>query len=290
MIPQTAILPVAGRGTRMMPLTLHQPKGMIALADKPLFHHVIDELVSAGLEKIIIVLGPDQEVFRNYVNYHLNESQHKVGEIVLSLNGAGQSPKKNSWDRVRFRFVYQKEPWGDGDAVLRAKKFIKKGEPFVVAFSDDIFYSGGDHLKKMGAEFGKRKTPILLLEKVPRAMVARGGIIKPGLEKLANVCSVADVVEKPQISQAPSNLMVVGRYVLTHSVFGYIRRLYPRRGKEIRIADALHLYLKDNKPVWGVYLNHLHFDCGSKEGLIKAQACFASNHPQVGKELRKTLI
>src|SRR3989344_1283773 len=113
-----AILPVAGRGTRVMPLTLHQPKGMINIADRPMIHYVIDELITAGLKEIIIVLGEKQDVFKDYIKY-------------LQADKA--------WQKIKFDFVKQSGPLGNGDAVYLAKRFIKKNEPFVVAFSDDIF-------------------------------------------------------------------------------------------------------------------------------------------------------
>jgi UTP--glucose-1-phosphate uridylyltransferase len=282
MVVKTAIIPVAGRGTRMMPLTLHQPKGMITLVDRPLFHHVIDEMISSGIEKIILVLGPGQDVFKNYID-HLKKIHVKTNEY---------NPKydKIIWDDIKFCFVYQNKPLGDGDAILKAKKFIKKGEPFVVAFSDDIFFSRKNPLNDMKKEFQKRKTPILLLERIPKEMITKAGIAKPGAEKFRNACSVLDLVEKPQIDEAPSDLMVVGRYILTYEIFDYIRKFYPFNGKEIKIAYALGLYLKNHSPIWGVYLNQLHFDCGSKEGLIEAQAHFSFNYPQVKIKAKKLLI
>lgn len=281
MVIKTAIIPVAGRGTRMMPLTLHQPKGMITLVDRPLIHHVIDEMIYSGIDKIILVLGPNQTVFKNYIDH--------LRKVHIEKNRADFARVKNGWNNIKFLFAYQKNPFGDGDAVFCAKKFINKGEPFVVAFSDDIFYSKSNPLVDMISEFKKTKTPILLLEKISKEMISKAGIAKPGSEKFENVCSVIDLVEKPKIQEAPSNLMVVGRYILTYEIFDYIKKLYPFKDREIKIAYALGLYLKDHAPIWGTYLKQLHFDCGSKDGLVKAQAYFSYNHPSVAGKTKKLL-
>ena len=254
-----AILPVAGKGTRMMPLTMHQPKGMIALADKPMIHYALDEMRASGIEEVIMVLGENQEVFRQYID-HLK--------------------KEHAWNGIKFKFAYQKEPIGDGDAVYSARRFIKNGEPFAVAFSDDIFCPKNLPLSKMVSEF--KNTPTILLEKVPMEEVHRFGVVKSlGAKGISH--TIVDLVEKPKTEEAPSNLTIIGRYVLPYKIFEYIKAQYPFMGKEIKIAYALEAYLKDNKKIIGLNPKMTRFDCGSKEGLIRAQAYFATNHPQFKK-------
>lgn len=263
-----AILPVAGKGTRMMPLTMHQPKGMIALADKPIIHYVLDEMRASGIEEIILVLGKNQEVFRQYIN-HLK--------------------KEHAWNGIKFHFAYQTKPLGDGDAVYSARKFIKKDEPFVVAFCDDIFGTNNKPLIKMINEFNHFNLPIILLEKVPMEIVSRFGVVKT-LNKKGTVHSLVGWVEKPQTpAEAPSNLTFVGRCVVPYEIFNYIKKQYPFKGKEIKMAYAFEFFMKEHGQIKGISEKITRFDCGSKEGLVCAQAHFALNHPQF-KNIRAKLI
>ena len=225
-----AILPVAGKGTRMMPLTMHQPKGMIALADKPMIHYALDEMRASGIEEVIMVLGKNQEVFKQYIN-HLK--------------------KEHAWNGIKFKFVYQTKPLGDGDAVYSARKFIKPGEAFVVAFCDDVFSAVNHPLGDMINEFEKNNRPTLLLEKVPMSSVSKFGVVKTAGKKGIGH-SITGIVEKPKIEEAPSNMGVVGRYVLPYEIFEYIKKQYPFRGQEIKLAFAFQLYLNDNPEIKGI--------------------------------------
>lgn len=267
-----AILLVSGRGTRVMPLTLHQPKGMIAIADKPVVHYVIDELILAGMTEIVIVHGPNQEVFKKYIE-HLK--------------------KDNEWNNhIKFSFAYQKAPLGDGDAVLAAKKFIKKDEDFVVAFCDNLYAEKQPALCQMLDHFYKEKLPTILCVKMPSKIIHMYGVAKLGRDRIKNFFSITNFVEKPKTEEAPSNFVVLGRYVLPYNILEYLEKLYsPNNKSEIRIADALRLFVNDHKKFWGLNNSKsLWFDCGSKEGLILAQAYFAMNHPYVKKNFKKLLI
>lgn len=264
-----AILPVAGKGTRVMPLTLHQPKAMIAVADKPIVHYIIDELVASGITEIILVLGPNQEVFKQYINYLQQD---------------------HSWNKIKFSFAYQKEALGDGDAIYLARKFIKKGEPFSISFCDDIFGSKEPPTKLLIDHFIKTGSPTILLEKVPMESVGKYGVIKPGPKKIKKFRSIVDLVEKPSMAEAPSNLTIVGRYVMPYEIFDYLKKLYPKKEREIKLAYALKKYLSgENKTLWGLENGHLRFDCGSKEGLIQAQAYFAIRHHHSKSNLHRIL-
>mgnify|MGYP001590122890 CR=1 FL=1 len=266
-----ALLLVGGRGTRVMPLTLHQPKGMIALADKPMVHYAIDELVASGLNEIIIVHGPDQEVFKHYINH-------------LKMD--------HEWNsHVKFLFICQEKQRGDGDAVVAAKKFIKRNESFVVAFCDDIFGEKKSSLKQMTAHFSKTGLPTILCTEVPHNEVNKYGVIQLGDKNKNGFYTITDLVEKPTINKAPSNLIACGRYVLPYKMISYLEKLYSGDYSEIRLAYALKLFIDDHKKIWG-FTNprSIRFDCGSKKGLIHAQAYFSFNHPQVKKELKNLLI
>lgn len=269
LVIKKAVLPVAGLGTRVMPLTLHQPKGMIGIVDRPMIHYVIDEIVSAGIKHIIIVHGPQQKEFKNYIR-HLE--------------------KDPSWKKlkVKFNFAIQKELRGNGDAVYAAKKYLKN-ESFLVCFSDDLLV---DKKPPMGALIGifkKQKSPIIVLEPVDWEIVSRYGVVKAKKSEVKDLYEINDVVEKPKTEDAPSNLTIIGRYIVTPKLFTYIEKLYPYKGKDIGLADALKNYANDGNKLYGWHFKGKRFDAGSKIGILKAQAYFGIHHKDLGPEFKKYL-
>lgn len=267
---KTAILPVAGLGTRVMPLTFHQPKAMIGIVDRPMIHYVIDEIVSAGIRHIIIVHSPNQTEFKKYIDYLKNDPQWK------NL-------------KVRFDFVAQKKQIGNGDAIYAAKKYIKNG-PFLVAFSDDLLADKKPPMQTLVSLFQKSRAPVIMLDLVPKKLVHRYGVVKIKKSKLKDVYQILDVVEKPKVEEAPSNFTIIGRYVLTPKLLGYIEKLYPYRdGKEIGLADALKNYTEDGHKLYGWHFRGKRFDAGSKIGILKAQTYFGLLHKDLGPEFKEYL-
>lgn len=264
-----AVLPVAGLGTRVMPLTLHQPKGMIGIVDRPMIHYVIDEIVSAGIKHIIIVHGPRQKEFKIYIR-HLE--------------------KNPDWKKlkVKFDFALQKELHGNGDAVYSAKKYLGN-EPFLVCFSDDLLVDKVPPMKTLMQFFEKQKAPVIVLEPVDWEFVSRYGVVKAKKARVKDLYEISDVVEKPERKQAPSNLTIIGRYIITPELFSYIEKLYPYRGKVIGIADALKNYANDGNKLYGWHFKGKRFDAGSKLGILQAQAYFGLHHKDLGPEFKKYL-
>lgn len=270
---KTAVLPVAGMGTRVMPLTLHQAKGMIGIVDRPIIHYVIDEIISAGVKHIIIVRGPEQKEFEKYVGYLEQDPEwKKLG--------------------VKFDFVVQKDLWGNGDAVYITKKFLKN-EPFLVCFGDDILTDKNPPLKTVVDLYRKVRSPIVVLEPVPIKMVSRYGVVKAVKDpKNKDVHKISDVVEKPKPEEAPSNLTIIGRYLLDGRIMEYIGNLYKQHplGKDaILLAEALKNYANDGHPLYGWRFRGKRFDGGSKIGILKAQAYFGVRHKELGPEFKKYL-
>lgn len=265
----TAVLPVAGLGSRVMPLTLHQPKGMIGIVDRPMVHYVIDEIVSAGVQNIIIVHGPKQEEFKKYAK-HLE-----------------QDP---SWKKlgVKFNFVIQTKPRGNGDAVYVARKFLKN-EPFLVCFSDDLLADKKPPMKTLVEFYEKTKAPTVVLEPVPKNIVHRYGVVKANKSRIKDFYKISDVVEKPKTEEAPSNLTIIGRYVLNQDIIKYLGKLYPYKGKEIGLADALKNYANEGGELYGWHFKGKRFDAGSKIGILQAQAYFGIHHKEFGPEFKKYL-
>lgn len=268
-----AILPVAGLGSRVMPLTLHQAKGMIGIVDRPIIHYVIDEIVAAGVRHIIIVRGPDQTDFEKYINY-LEQDQEwkKLG--------------------VKFDFIVQENPWGNGDAVFLARKFVGE-EPFLVCFGDDILADKKPPLKVLVDLFERAAAPIIMLEAVPKKMVSRYGVVKTIKDpKHKDLYKISDIVEKPKPEEAPSNLTIVGRYVLDKKILEYIGKLYNKYqgGKDaILLAEALKNYADDGNALYGWHFHGKRFDGGSKIGILKAQVYFGIHHKELGPEFKKYL-
>ncbi len=265
-----AIVPVAGLGIRVMPLTLHQPKAMIGIVDRPIIHYVLDEIVAAGVREIIFVTGPNQPEFKKYISY-------------LESNPEWQKLK------VKFEFVVQQEPLGNGDAVYAARSFIKN-EPFLVCFGDDLLADKNPPLKTLVGLFQKTGAPIVTLEPVPGQLVSSYGVVRSIPSPLAkDLHLITDVVEKPEIGKAPSNLTIIGRYILTPAIFQEIKALYPYQGKEIALAHALKNYAAGGDKLYGWHFRGKRFDAGSKIGILKAQVYFGLRHKDFGPEFQKYL-
>jgi len=272
-----AVLPVAGLGTRVMPLTLHQPKAMIGIVDRPMVHYVIDEIVAAGIRHIIIVTKPNQPEFKKYLDFIKADPEWRKSKVKIDL-------------------AVQKNPWGNGDAVFAARKYLKR-RPFLVCFSDDLLVEKKPPMKTLIDLFNKTGSPTLALESVPIKSVSRYGVVAYPKWAESHACRqagkalipITDVVEKPTPSEAPSNLTIIGRYVLTPAILDEIGKLYPYHGKEIGLADALKNYIYEGGRIYGWHFKGKRFDAGSMIGLMQAQAYFGLHHKKLGKEFRKYL-
>ncbi len=262
----TAVLPVAGLGTRLMPLTLHQPKAMVGIIDRPVIHYVIDEVLTAGIKNIVIVIGPKQKEFKKYIQY-LKKCDPEWQKL-----------------KIHFDFAIQKMPRGNGEAILCAERFIKK-QPFLLCFGDEILAAKESPLKTMLQLFYKTNLPALIVEPVPKKLIPQYGIVK------IKDGEILDIVEKPKIKEAPSNLAIIGRYIITPEILPFIKKLAAQTplDQEIYLADALRLYLKNSGRILGWRFTGQRFDAGSKLGILKAQAYFGIHHKKLGKEFRKFL-
>src|SRR3989344_1685348 len=219
---KTAVLPVAGKGTRLMPLTTHQPKAMINIAGKPMIHYMVDEILSAGIKHIIFVIASDQKMFKDYLNFAKQSSEWKK-------------------EKVKFDFAVQKTPKGNGDALLPTKKFLKKGEPFLVAFADDIIPVNESPIKKLVQISQKHNGPILTLEYVPKELLSKYGLVKI-TSKQDDLYKIEDIIEKPKPEDAPSNLGAIGRYILHYSIYKHLQIISDQlrlTDKEVYLTDAI---------------------------------------------------
>ncbi|MBI2013502.1 MAG: UTP--glucose-1-phosphate uridylyltransferase GalU [Candidatus Colwellbacteria bacterium] len=276
------IIPVAGLGTRFLPATKAQPKEMLPIIDKPIIQYLVEEAVASGVEDVIFITGRTKRAIEDHFDFSTELESH------LSKNG-----KKEMFDEVRniaklarFSFVRQSAPLGDGHAILSAEHLVHGDEPVGVLFGDDIVDSVVPCLAQLGEVFKKHGGIVIALETVPRSEVHRYGVVDA--KKISgNVYEIKDIVEKPNPKDAPSNLVIAGKYIITPHVFHELKKLDNSKD-EIRLAYALKNII-GKMPVYGLKFEGKRYDCGSKLGLLKATVDFGLKHKTVGKDFRKYL-
>jgi UTP--glucose-1-phosphate uridylyltransferase len=278
-----AVVPAAGWGTRFLPITKSIPKEILPLVDKPIIQYAVEECAACGIELIIIITSQGKAAIEDYFD-------KSVGlEHILEQRGKEDLLAKISHlaDLPNICFVHQKELLGLGHAVLSTKDVVGK-EPFVVILPDDLFEQRELVLKKMLKIFDEYQGSVVALKKVEPDEIARYGIIKP--KKVAkNVYQVMDMVEKPEPSKAPSNLAIMGRYVLTPEVFQELQSTNLGVGGEIQVTDGLKRLLQ-RQAIFGYEIEGDHYDAGTIPGWIKATIAMALKHPEIGPELKDYLI
>ena len=277
-----AVIPAAGWGTRFLPLSKSIPKEILPLVDKPIIQYAVEECAACGIKLVTIITSPGKTALEDYFGKSaaLEEAlRHKGKRDLLA--------KISSPSRLaRISFVYQKEQLGLGHAVLCARDAVGK-EPFALLLPDDLFGQGEAVLKKMVGIFEERRGSVVALRRVARDEVARFGIVKA--EKLARgVYRITDLVEKPEPSQALSNLAIMGRYVLTPEIFPELESTTPGFGGEIQLTDGLKRLLT-TQAVFGYEIEGDYYDAGTIPGWLKATLSLALKHPELGPELREYL-
>jgi UTP--glucose-1-phosphate uridylyltransferase len=275
-----AVIPVAGLGTRFLPATKSQPKEMLPIIDKPVVHFIVEEAINSGIEDIIFITGRHKRAIEDYFDYtpELENNLFQKNKIDI-LNKI-----KSIAHLANFIYVRQKEQKGDGDAILQAECLVKN-EPFAVLFGDDIVISKKPALLQLTEVFEKYRDCAIALYEVPKKFLKHYGVVK-AVKIDKNIYEIKDIVEKPEPSKAPSNLAIIGKYVLIPEIFDELRNIKSK--EEIRLADALKNILS-KRPVYGVKIEGKRYDCGSKVDFVKAIIDLSLRHPEVKKEIRKHL-
>ena len=273
-----AVFPVAGLGTRFLPATKASPKEMLNIVDKPLIQYAVEEAIAAGITEMIFVTGRSKRAIEDHFDkaYELEaelEAKNKTALLEIVRN-----VKPSHVDCV---YVRQPEALGLGHAVLCAEKLVRD-EPFAVILADDLLVGEPAVLAQMLAVHDKYQGSVLAVEKINPAQSSSYGIVAGTLTD-PGVHSLTGIVEKPLPQDAPSNLAVVGRYVLSSNIFNYIRNLQPGAGGEFQLTDAIAALLKA-EPVYAYEYQGVRYDCGSKLGYLKATVDFALRHPEVSSE------
>ena len=259
-----AVFPVAGFGTRFLPATKAIPKEMLPIIDKPLIEYAVEEAVDAGIEEIIFVTSHTKIAIENHFdsNFELEEKLSNSGKnhFIPLIN-----PDK--FKNIRFTYVRQKSQRGLGDAIAHTSHLLND-DAFAVLLADDLIFSEVSCLQQLINIHKNTNSSVIGINEVPKADISKYGVISPSDEE-DHYIKIKDIVEKPDISSAPSNLAVVGRYILDSDIFKYLKRVEEDSSSEIQLTDAIKLMLKD-KAILGCKYEGVKFDCGSKKGFVAA--------------------
>ena len=278
-----AVFPAAGFGTRFLPATKASPKEMLPLVDKPLIQHGVEEARASGIRDMIIVTGRGKNAIEDHfdVAFELEETLRKKG------SAAQLAVVQRVTDMADFFYVRQHMPLGLGHAVLRARDIVGE-EPFAVILADDVIDSKVPVLRQMievGSRFGA--DAVLAIQRVPKEQVSRYGIIR-GKRLAPGVHEVLDMVEKPRPAKAPSDLAVIGRYILPASIFPVLERTGAGTGGEIQLTDAIKSLLEQERVI-AYEFEGVRYDAGDKLGFLMANIAFALKDREIGPGLRAFL-
>jgi UTP--glucose-1-phosphate uridylyltransferase len=273
-----AVIPAAGLGTRFLPATKAQPKEMLPIVDKPTLQFIIEEAVASGIEEILIITGRNKSSIENHFD--------KSVELEMELEKAGKDDvlkeiRKIS-DMANIHYIRQKEPRGLGHAINCAKSFIAN-EPFAVLLGDDIVHTEGKPcLKQMIEAYDEYKTTILGVQEVPDGDVDKYGIVD-GKHIEDRIYKVKNLVEKPSIGDAPSNIAILGRYIINSAIMEAIEETQPGKKGEIQLTDALKI-LAEREAMYAYIFEGKRYDVGNKLGLLEATVEFALNRDDLREE------
>jgi len=279
-----AVFPAAGLGTRFLPATKAQPKEMLPLVDKPIIQYVIEEAVAAGLSNIIIVTGRGKNAIEDHfdVSYELEKLLQERGKTELLEQVRAIS------NMINVSYVRQGETLGLGHAVLMAKDLIGD-EPFAVMLGDDIIDSEVPCMKQMVEVFERYGGPVIAVHQVPRGEISDYGVIDGVPEgDSGRVYRIRDLVEKPRTEEAPSDLAIIGRYILTPDIFAALETTPRDAGGEIQLTNGLRA-LAQKRDLFGCRFEGVRHDAGNKLGFLKATVQFALKRPDLGAAFREYL-
>ena len=282
-----AIIPAAGLGTRFLPATKAQPKEMLPIVDKPTLQYIIEECVASGIEEILIITGRNKKSIED----HFDRSVELEMELEKANKKEMLEMVREISDMVNIHFIRQKEPRGLGHAILCAKTFVGK-EPFAVLLGDDVVYNDEKPcLKQLIDCYEEYKTTVLGVQTVDPKDVNKYGIVG-GLPIENRVYKVKDLVEKPSVEESPSNVAILGRYIITPKIFEILENTAPGKGNEIQLTDAL-LKLMNEEAMYAYDFEGRRYDVGDKLGFLEATVEYALRKEELRDgfiEYLKTII
>ena len=286
-----AILPIAGLGTRFLPLSKIFPKEVWPLVDKPVIQYLVEEAKQSGISEIIFVISPEKKVVVDYFQKYYLQKSPKLEKRLREQGKVNLLEELKKLEELcqglSFSFVFQKKPLGDGHAILQAKDLVGD-EPVAVLFGDDVVESKTPCLAQLIKVFKTAQKPVIALSQVPKEKVSSYGIV--GIEKIANrLFKIKKIVEKPIPEKAPSDLAIVGKYILTSEVFDYFKKAKPSKKGEIILAEVLEEMIGDGKIIYGYQFEGQWLECGTKEGWLECHFYLTFKHPKYGLKLREVL-
>jgi UTP--glucose-1-phosphate uridylyltransferase len=276
-----AVIPAAGFGTRLLPITKAKPKEMLTVVGKPIIQYVIEDLADANVNNILIITGKGKSAIENHFDRNF--------ELEYKLENSGKEELLNSIRKIdnlaNIFYTRQKEQKGLGDAIYCGKEFV--GKEYFLAMVGDTIYSG-NVVKKMLEVYDKYKCSVIVLERVPKELVHKYGVIS-GKEIEDGIFEIDDLVEKPKPDEAPSNLIITGAYLLSPKIFKHLENTKAGKGGEIQLTDAMKSLLSEEKIV-GIEVNYKRYDIGDIEGWLKANVEIAVERIPGFKEYLKEII
>jgi UTP--glucose-1-phosphate uridylyltransferase len=277
-----AVFPAAGLGTRFLPATKAQPKEMLPLVDKPTIQYVVEEAVASGLEEIVLITGRNKRAIEDHFD--------AAFELEYYLQDRGKTEElaqiKTISELASVSYVRQKEPLGLGHAILCARPIVG-GEPFGVFLGDDIIVSETPCMRQLLDVYARHDGPVVAVMRIPREEIGRYGVIE-AKPLGGNVYEVLDMVEKPAPEDAPSDLAIIGRYVLTPDLFPILAETSPDARGEIQLTNGLRT-LRQKRPIYALEFEGRRYDTGDKLGFLKATVDFALARPDLRDEFRAHL-
>jgi len=277
-----AVFPAAGLGTRFLPATKASPKEMLPIVDKPLIQYAVEEAVASGIESILVITGRDKTTIEDHfdISYELEQLLLEKGKNDLFKEVRSISEIAN------VNYTRQKQALGLGHAIYQAKDFVGD-EPFAALLADDLVDAEVPALKQMIDVFEKYDAPVIATMRVAGEAISRFGVIDAD-EVEPGVFKIKDMVEKPPLAEAPSDLAIIGRYIFTPDIFEAIENTEPGAGGEIQITDAMRLLLK-KRPFYALKLNGIRHDAGDKLGFLIATVEYALKRDGLGDDFREYL-
>ena len=277
-----AVIPAAGFGTRFLPATKVVPKELLPIVDKPIIQYIMEEVVAAGIEEVILITGREKGSIEDHfdtsseLENHLKQKGRKdLLQIIQDIS-----------EMVTLVSVRQKEPLGLGHAILCAKKVVGE-EPFAVLLGDDLIDAKTPCIRQMIDVYQEMNGALVAIQKVPKAETHLYGVIK-GKKVRDRIYRIEEMVEKPEKGKAPSNLAIIGRYILPPQIFGLLEKVSPDRKGEIQLTDGLR-ELSQRVPIFGYEFIGDRYDAGDKLGYLQANISFGLKHPEIGPKLKRYL-
>jgi UTP--glucose-1-phosphate uridylyltransferase len=276
------VIPAAGLGVRFLPATKAQPKEMLPVVDKPAIQYVVEEAVASGMTDIIIITGRGKRAIEDHFDKSY-ELEHKLRE---SGNSEALAEVQRIASMADIFYIRQKEQLGLGHAILCAKKHVGN-EPFAVMLGDDIVVSDRPCIGQLVDVFEDVGASVVGVEQVPKSKVHRYGVIK-GKRVKDDIYKVEDLVEKPSPEEAPSDMAIIGRYVLKPEIFGFLEKIGPGKGGEYQLTDAMRLLCRKSG-LFGLKFKGRRFDIGSKADWVRATVALSMERPDLAEELRPSM-